>query len=232
MPPNAVVSAGVHQQERTAPLLRSWWKGLTQRMNIWRSWVVTWETHLPTAFLLVYWWCDDTEELGLTLYKASLSAASHYFIEHCCWNFSRRTSRTGSSRETSTSPSTMSEVGLFYLLKQRNVGIHPITHDPCASARRETPLMRDLTARRAAVVGGLNWWDFSADMCCCSADMIQESSADSCSVKARRTASPRGTSGRIRILQGAPLSTRCDIGFTLFIFHCNGSDLIHVHLLK
>lgn len=88
-------------------------KELTQRMNIWRSWVVTWETHLPTAFLLVYWWRDDTEELGLTLYKASLSAASHSFNDHRCWNFSFRTSRTGSGRATSTLPSIMSEVGLF-----------------------------------------------------------------------------------------------------------------------
>lgn len=129
--------AGVHQQEREAPFGWSWWKGLTQRMNIWRSWVVTWETHLPTAFLLVYWWRDDTEELGLTLYKASLSAASHSFKDHCCWNFSFRDSRTGSSRETSTLPSIMSEVGLFYVLKQRHVGINPITHDPRASVRRE-----------------------------------------------------------------------------------------------
>lgn len=91
MPRSApVLCAVVHQQEREAPFGWSWWKGLTQRMNIWRSWVVTWEIHLPTAFLLVYWWRDDTEELGSTLYKASLSAASHSFKDHCCWNFSIR----------------------------------------------------------------------------------------------------------------------------------------------
>lgn len=48
----------------------------------------------------------------------------------------------------------MSEVGLFYVLKQRSVGINPITHDPGANARREASLMRDLTSRSAAVVDG------------------------------------------------------------------------------
>lgn len=151
VPALTFASVGVHQEERDAPFGWSRWKGLTQRMNIWRSWVVTWETHLPTAFLLVYWWRDDTEELGLTLYKASLSAASHSFKDYCCWNFSFRNSRTGSSRDTSTSPSTMSEVGPFYVLKERRVGINPFTHDPCANAQRETAFTRDLTAGAAVV---------------------------------------------------------------------------------
>lgn len=144
----------VHQQEREALFGWSWWKGLTQRMNIWRSWVVTWETHLPTAFLLVYWWRDDTEELGSTLYKASLSAASHSFKDHCCWNFSFRNRRTGSRRETSALPSIMSEVGIFYVLKQGSVGINSITHDPCANAQMETSLVTDFTGKRAAVLDG------------------------------------------------------------------------------
>lgn len=55
----------------------SWKKSL--HSNARRSWVVTWETHLPTAFLLVYQWRDDTEELCLTLYKAAPSAASRSF---------------------------------------------------------------------------------------------------------------------------------------------------------
>lgn len=40
---------------------------------------MTGDTHLPAALLLVYRRRDDTEELGLTLYKASLSAARHSF---------------------------------------------------------------------------------------------------------------------------------------------------------
>lgn len=138
MPPNARICERVFINRRGRLRLADHEeKGLHSVMNIWRSWVVTWETHLPTAFLLVYWWRDDTEELGLTLYKASLSAASHSFKETTvAENFTFRNSRTGSSRETSTLPSIMSEVGLFYVLKQKNVGINPITHDPRALVRR------------------------------------------------------------------------------------------------
>ncbi len=128
-------------------------------MNIWKSWVVTWETHLPTAFLLVYWWRDDTEELGLTLYKASPSAASHSFKHHCCSNFSCHNSRTGNSRETSTLPSIMSEVGIFYVLKQKkNRDWSNYARPARANAQRGAALMRDLTARRA-VVDGFIWTD-------------------------------------------------------------------------
>lgn len=68
----------VHQQRGAALFGWSSWKK-SLHSNARRSWVVTWETHLPTAFLLVYWWRDDTEELGLTLYKAAPSAASRSF---------------------------------------------------------------------------------------------------------------------------------------------------------
>lgn len=32
------------------------------------------------------------------------------------------------------------------ILKQRRVGMNPVTHDPRANAHRETSLMKDLTA--------------------------------------------------------------------------------------
>lgn len=67
------------------------------------------ETRLPTAFLLVYWRRDDTEELPLTLYKAPLSEASYSFFGALLLKL--RTLETG--EKTSTSPSIMSEVGLF-----------------------------------------------------------------------------------------------------------------------
>lgn len=89
-------------------------KSLTQqqrRMDAWRSWVVTsWGTRLPTALLLVYKWRDDTEELGFTLYKAPLSAASRSFTDRCGWNFSSATHW----EKRATLLSTMSEVGPVY----------------------------------------------------------------------------------------------------------------------
>lgn len=151
-PQRSHLRAAVRQAGREALFGWSWREGLTQRMNIWRSWVVTSETRLPTAFLLVYWWRDDTEELGSTLYKGSLSAARHSLKDHCCWNFSFRSSRTGSRRETAAFPSIMSEVGTRDVL--RRVGLSQITHEPCASPRREMSSVTDFTGGRAAVLGG------------------------------------------------------------------------------
>lgn len=160
MPPNAPIN-----RRRRAPFGWFWWKGFTQRMHIWKSWVVTWETHLPTALLLVYWWRDDTEELGLTLYKASQSAASHSFKDHCCWNFSLRLSRTGSSRENlhSTVHHERGRIIVCVFKNKEFVGINPITHDARANARREKSFMRDLTTRRAAVADGFELTDEISD---------------------------------------------------------------------
>lgn len=158
----------------------SWWKGLTQRMNIWRSWVVTWETHLPTAFLLVYWWRDDTEELGSTRYKASESAASYSLKDHCCRNLSLRNSPSGSRREAATLPSTMSEVGLFYVLKQRSRSILTKLRTIRAPERKRKHPQWDFCKGSELLffVLFVKWWILAADISYSLSDV-----AHSCCVK-------------------------------------------------
>lgn len=114
------------------------------------------KTDLPTAFLLVNWWRDDTEELRFTLYKASLSTENHSVIEHYNGNL------CGSSRETTILPSIMSEVWLLFPFKQRS----GLTQLRTVRALKGSRVKERLWTRRVAVVDGLKWWDFSSDMCC------------------------------------------------------------------